>query len=95
MKRAPEKIFPEMLATEWGGGGANDTKYNLNNMFHEGKGHFATGERALFVFSELNLGGLAPPGSYAPVHYIPIIIEKYNINIQISLEISFDKNSTT
>jgi hypothetical protein len=31
-------------------------KCNLNNIFHEGKGHFATGERALFVFSE-NLGG--------------------------------------
>jgi hypothetical protein len=40
-------------------------KCNLNNIFHEGKGHFATGERALFVFSE-NLGGLGPSGSYAP-----------------------------
>jgi hypothetical protein len=33
----------------------------------KGKGHFATGERALFVSSE-NLGGLGPlgpPGSYA------------------------------
>ena len=27
-------------------------KCNLNNIFHEGKGHFATGEWAFFVFSD-------------------------------------------
>ena len=36
---------------EWGGE-CNHTKCNLNNIFHEGKGHFATGEWAFFVFSE-------------------------------------------
>jgi hypothetical protein len=44
-------------------------KCNLNNIFHESKGHsVATGKGALFVSSE-NLGGLDPlaPGSYAPV----------------------------
>ena len=41
-------------------------KCNLNNIFHESKGHsVATGKGALFVSSE-NLGGLGP-GSYAPV----------------------------
>ena len=30
--------------------------YFLNNIFHEDKGHFATGQKTLFVFSE-NLGG--------------------------------------
>jgi hypothetical protein len=35
-----------------GGGGGNHTKCNLNNIFHDGKGHFATGEWAFFVFSE-------------------------------------------
>ena len=39
-----------MLATGWGD--CNHTKCNLNNIFHEGKGHFATGEWAFFVFSE-------------------------------------------
>ena len=33
--------------------------------FYEGKGHFATGERALFVFSE-NLSPPPVPSSYAP-----------------------------
>jgi hypothetical protein len=37
----------------------NHKKCNLNSIFHEGKGHFATRERALFVSSE-NLGALAP-----------------------------------
>jgi hypothetical protein len=58
MKRAPENL----------GGDCNRKKINLNNIFHEGKGHFATGEWAFFVFSE-NLGGLGPlghAGSYAP-----------------------------
>ena len=41
-----------MFATGWGGGDCNHTKCNLNNIFHEGKGHFATGEWAFFVFSE-------------------------------------------
>ena len=41
-------------------------KCNLNNIFHESKGHFATGNRALFVSSE-NLGWPWLPGSYAPV----------------------------
>ena len=49
-------------------------KCNLNNIFHESKGHFATRKRALFVSSE-NLGWPLPPlpppppppGSYAPV----------------------------
>jgi hypothetical protein len=35
-------------------------KCNLNNIFHEGEGHFATGKRALFVSFE-NLGGPWPP----------------------------------
>jgi hypothetical protein len=39
-----------MLATGWGD--CNHTKCNLNNIFHEGKGHFTTGEWAFFVFSE-------------------------------------------
>ena len=37
----------------------------LNNIFHKGKGHFATGKSALFASSE-NLGGLGLPCSYAP-----------------------------
>ena len=41
-------------------------KCNLNNIFHESKGHFATGKRALFVSFD-NLGWPWPPGSYAPV----------------------------
>ena len=47
----------------WGGGGRNG-KINLNNIFlffHEGKGHFASRERALFVSSENVGGGLGPP----------------------------------
>jgi hypothetical protein len=32
--------------------------YFLNNIFHEDKRHFPTGERALFVWG---LGGLGPP----------------------------------
>jgi hypothetical protein len=49
-------------------------KCNLNNIFHEGKGHFANGKRALFVFSEnLEGWGLAtPPVSYAPGYKLPI-----------------------
>ena len=35
-----------------GGGDCNHTKCNLNNIFHEGKGHFATREWAFFVFSD-------------------------------------------
>jgi hypothetical protein len=50
------KIFPEILATGGGGGGGgncNHTTCNLNNIFDEGKKHFATGETwAFFVFYE-------------------------------------------
>ena len=38
-------------------------KCNLNNIFHVGKGHFATGKRAL----SKTWGGGGPPGSYSPV----------------------------
>jgi hypothetical protein len=47
MKRAPENFSGNV-----GDGDCNHTKCNLNNIFHEGKGHFATGEWAFFVFSE-------------------------------------------
>jgi hypothetical protein len=40
-------------------------KCNLNNIFHESKGHFSNRKRALFVFSE-NLGGLGPPRFLRP-----------------------------
>ena len=47
------KIFPEILATGgggWGGGwNCNHTKCNLNNIFDEGKKHFATGETWAFL----------------------------------------------
>jgi hypothetical protein len=43
-----------MLATEGGGAknNCNHIKSNLNTIFHEGKGRFATRERVFFVFSE-------------------------------------------
>jgi hypothetical protein len=44
MKRAPEKFFRKCWRRV---GDCNHTKYNLNNIFHEGKG-----EWAFFVFSE-------------------------------------------
>ena len=59
--------FSECNGEEGGGGDkCNHKKCNLNNIFHEGEGHFATGERALChrrddtfcVFWKL--GGLAP-----------------------------------
>ena len=39
-------------------------KCNLNNIFHEGKGHFATGKRAL-IKTWAGLGPPGPSGSYA------------------------------
>jgi hypothetical protein len=41
-----KRMFPKME----GGGDCNHTKCNLNNIFHKGKGYFATGEWAFFVF---------------------------------------------
>jgi hypothetical protein len=62
LKKFSRKCWESVGINQW----PLTQKCNLNNIFHEHKGHFATGKRALL--KTWGGGGLAPwpPGSYAP-----------------------------